>query len=170
MLRISRLLILFYALLLQLCGAQESNCDVVCESTVKEAVAAARQELEGHLSNKVDELEALKRVLEAAISRRNEMEKRTAIYVKELHEVKREVDDLKSRARDTDAALSRMKEEIKISQERLFSVTDQMMKKDLKIQELEAVGIVDLLMKRANLLIETVITSMKGSRMKEQDL
>jgi chromosome segregation ATPase len=168
MLRISRLLVLLCALFLQLCGAQD--CDVVCESKIKEAVAAARQELEAQLNNKVDELEALKRVLEAAIARRNEMEKKTATYVKELHEVKKEVDDLKSRASDTDATLSRMKEEMKISQKRLFAVTDQMMKKDIKIRELEAVGIVDLLKKRANLLIKAIITSLKGSALKEQDL
>lgn len=154
------------ALLFQNCRAHESDCNAVCEHQVNEAVAAIRQELGNQLNNKVDELDALKRVLEAAISRRNEVEKRTADYVKELHKVKSDVEEMKVRANQAEVALNNMKEEMKISQERLLSVMEQMTKKDDTIRELESVGIMDVLMKRA----ESWISLVKGNGAKEQDL
>ena len=168
---VSRFFLFFAAILFQNGRAHETDCNAVCENQVNEAVAAIRQELDNQLNNKVDELDALKRVLEAAISRRNEVEKRTADYIKELHKVKSDVEEMKGRANKAEVALNNMKEEMKISQERLLSVKEQMKKKDDAIRELEAVGVLDVLMKRAESWISTVVSLVKGdSSAKEQDL
>lgn len=167
---ISRLFILFVSVLLPICRAQESDCNAVCESKIGEAVAAARQELEARLNDKASELDGLKRVLDAVISRRDELEKGTSNYVKEIHNVKREAEETKARASEADAALNKVKEEMKISQERLLSVMEEMKKKDDRIRELKSVGILDLLMRQAEPWINTIVTLVKGKKAKEQDL